>query len=143
MVLFGGSSRLVKVLGICGVGRNYFKMRVEELGDILEGEVAVHQMIVSFALTMFQLSFLQRIKQCVFGWFLKLMRDFSEDGRVPFMDQIHNGDDVERQEESGIPGPDYMQLLEELFGSLCGEDDSDSTLVDNQAVSIGESQIIE
>jgi hypothetical protein len=33
-------------------------------------------------------------------------------------------------------------LLEELFGSLCGEGDSDSTLVDDQVVSIGESQII-
>jgi hypothetical protein len=42
----------VKVLGVCGVGRNYFKMRVEELGDILEGEVAVHQMIVLFALSL-------------------------------------------------------------------------------------------
>ena len=143
MVLLGGSSKLVKVLGVCRVGRNYFKMRVEELGDILEGEIAVHQMIVLFALTMFRLSLLQCIKQCVFGQFLKSMRDFFEDGRVPFMDQIHNGDDAEREEESGIPGPDYVQLLEVLFGSLCGEDGSDSTLVDDQAVSIGESQIIE
>lgn len=92
---------------------------------------------------MFQLSFLQHIKWCIFGWFFKLMRDFSEDGRVPFMDQIHNRDDVEREEESGIPGPDYVQLLEELFGLLCGEDRSDSTLVNDLAVSIGGSQIIE
>jgi len=35
-----------------------------------------------------------------------------------------------------------VQLLEELFRSLCGEDDSDSTLVNDQAISIGESQII-
>ena len=68
---------------------------------------------------------------------------FSEDGRVPFMDKIHNGDDVKREEESGILGPDYVQLLEELFGLLYGEDGPDSTLVDDQAVSIGESQIIE
>ena len=59
------------------------------------------------------------------------------------MDQIHNRDDVEREEESGIPGPDYVQLLEELFGLLCGEDRSDSTLVNDLAVSIGGSQIIE
>jgi len=82
-------------------------------------------------------------QQCVFGWFLRSMRDFCEEGRVPFEDQIWNGDDVEGEEESGIPGPDYMQLLEEVFGSLYGEDESDSTLVDDQAVSIGESQIIE
>ena len=132
----------MKVIGVCGVGRNYFKMRVEELGDILEGEVVICRMIVLFTPTMFQLSFLQCIKWCVFGWFLRSMRNFFE-GRVPFEDQIWNGDDAEGGEESGIPGPDYMQLLEEVFGLLCGEDESDSTLVDNQAVSIGESQIIE
>ncbi|KIM76119.1 hypothetical protein PILCRDRAFT_13027 [Piloderma croceum F 1598] len=142
IVLLGGSSRLVKVLGVCGVGRNYFKMRLEELGDILEGEVAIRRMIVSFSPTMFQLSLLQRIKQHVFGQFLKSMRDFSKEGGIPFEDQIWNGDDTEEDEERGIPGPDYAQLLEELFRSLCGEDDSDSTLVSDQAVSIWESQII-
>jgi len=112
----GGSSRLAKVLGVCGVGRNYFKMRLEELGDILEGEVAICRMIVSFSPTMFQLSLLQRIKQRVFGRFLKLMRDFSKEGGIPFEDQVQNGDDAEEDGESGIPGPDYTHLLEELFG---------------------------
>ena len=64
------------------------------------------------------------------------MRDFAESNRDGL------GDSIEDDEESGIPEPDYRLLLEELFGSLCGEDDSDSTLVDDQAVSIGESQII-
>jgi hypothetical protein len=132
----------VKVLGVCGVGRNYFKMRLEELGDILEGEVAICWMIVSFSPTMFQLSLLQHIKQRVFGQFLKLMRDFSKEGGIPLEDQIWNGDDTEEDEERGIPGPDYVQLLLELFRSLCGEDNSDSTLVNDQVVSIGESQII-
>ena len=142
IVLLGGSSRLVKVLGVCGVGRNYFKMRLEELGGILEGEVAIRRMIVSFSPTMFQLSFLQRFKQRVFGRFLKSMRDFSKEEGISFEDQMLNGDDAEEDEERGIPGPDYAQLFEELFGSLYGEDDSDSTLVDDQAVSIGENQII-
>ena len=117
-------------------------MRLEELGDILEGEVAICQMLVSFSPIMFQLSLFQRIKQHVCGRFLKSMRDFSMEGRIPLEDQVWNGDDAEEDEESGIPGPDYVQLLEELFGSLCGEDDSDSTLVNDQAISIGESQII-
>ena len=64
------------------------------------------------------------------------MRDFSENSG----DWL--GDSIENDEESGIPGPDYWLLLEELFGLLCEEDDLDSTLVDDQAVSIGESQII-
>ena len=132
----------MKVLGVCGVGRNYFKMRLEELGDILEGEVVIHRMIVSFSPTMFQLSFLQCIKQHVLGQFLKLMGHFSKEERILLEDQIWNGDDAEEDEENGIPGPDYAQLLEELFGLLCGEGDSDSTLVNDQVISIGESQII-
>jgi len=70
------------------------------------------------------------------------MRDFSKEGRIPLEDQVQNADDTEEDEESRIPGPDYVQLLEELFGSLCGEDNSDSTLVNDQVISIGESQII-
>jgi hypothetical protein len=136
-VFLGGSSRLVKILRVCGVGRNFFKMSVKELGDVLEVETTVQQMIVSFAPTIsFHLTFFQRIKQRFFGHFLKLMRDFAESSGDGL------GDIIEDDEESGMPGPDYAQLLGELFRSLCGEDDSDSTLVNDQAVSIGESQII-
>ena len=49
-MFLGGSSRLVKILRVCGVGQN-----------------------ISFHLT-----FIQRIKQRFLGCFLKLMRDFSE-----------------------------------------------------------------
>src|SRR5882724_3650994 len=137
IVFLGGSSRLVKILRVCGVGRNFFKMSVKELGDVLEGESTVQQMIVSFAPTIsFHLTFIQHIKQWFLGRFLKLMRDFAESSRDGL------GDNIEDDEENGIPGPDYVQLLEELFRSLCGEDDSDSTLVNDPAVSIGESQII-
>src|SRR6266436_2553009 len=112
-------------------------MSVKELGDVLEGETTVQQMIVSFAPTIFfHLTFIQRIKQRFLGHFLKLMRDFAESSG----DRL--GDNLKDDEENGIPGPDYAQVLEELFRSLCGEDDSDSTLVNAQAVSIGESQII-
>jgi len=90
---------------------------------------------------MFQLSILQRIKQRIFGRFLKVDEGLSKEGGFLWRSDS-DGDDVEEDGESGISGPDYAQLLEELFGSLCGEDDSDSTLVDDQAVSIGESQII-
>jgi hypothetical protein len=112
-------------------------MSVKELGDVLEGETTVQRMIVSFTPTIsFHLTLIQRIKQRFLGCFLKSMRDFAESSR----DRL--GDNVENDEENGIPGPDYAQMLEELFGSLCGEDNSDSTLVNDQAVSIGESQII-
>ena len=103
----------------------------------MEGETTVQWMIVLFVPAIFfHLTFIQRIKQWFLGHFLKLMRDFAESSR----DRLR--DDVEDDEENGIPRPDYAQMLEELFGSLCGEDNSDSTLVNDQAVSIGESQII-
>jgi hypothetical protein len=136
VMLLDGSSHLVKILRVCGVGQNFFKMK--ELGDALEGETTTWWMIILFVpTTSFHLTFFQCIKQWFLGCFLKSMRDFAES----IGDWL--GDSVEDDEESGIPGPDYWLLLEKLFGSLCGEDDLDSTLVDDQAVSIGESQIIE
>jgi len=136
-VFLGGSSHLVKILRVCGVGWNFFKMSVKELGDALEGETTTWWMIILFTpTTSFHLTFFQHIKQQFLGCFLKSMRDFAESSR----DWL--GDSVEDDEESGIPGPDYWLLLEELFGSLCGEDDLDSTLVDDQVVSVRESQII-
>jgi hypothetical protein len=112
-------------------------MSVKELGDVLEGETTVQWMIVSFApIILFHLTFIQCIKQWFLGCFLKSMRDFAESSG----DRLR--DNIEDDEENGIPGPDYAQMLEELFGSLCGEDNSDSTLVNDQVVSIGESQII-
>jgi len=104
-------------------------MSVKELGDVLEGETTVQRMIVSFAPTIsFHLTFIQCIKQRFLGHFLKSMRDFAESSGDGL------GDNVEDDEESGIHRPDYAQLLEELFGSLCGEDDSDSTLVNDQGI---------
>jgi hypothetical protein len=109
-------------------------MSVEGLGVVLEGKTIILQ-IISFAPTFFHLTLCQHIKRWFFGCFLKSMRDFAESSGDWF------GDSIEDDEESGIPGPDYRLLLE-MFGSLCGEGDSDSTLVGDQAVSIGENQII-
>ena len=47
-VIFGTSGRLGRILGVCGVGRNFFILRVKELGGSLDGEVAVQRMVVSF-----------------------------------------------------------------------------------------------
>jgi len=40
-VLLSGSSRPVKILRVCGVGWNFFKMSMKELGDALEGETTI------------------------------------------------------------------------------------------------------
>jgi len=113
-VFLDGSSCLVKILRVCGVWWNFFKMSVKELGDVLEGESIIQRMIILFAPTIsLHLSFIQRIKQRFLGHFLKSMRDFAESSGDGL------GDSIEDDEESGIPGPDYRLLLEELFGSLC------------------------
>jgi len=41
VVFLGGSSHLEKILRVCGVGWNFFKMSVKELGDALEGETTI------------------------------------------------------------------------------------------------------
>ena len=45
-VIFGTSGRLGRILGVCGVGRNFFMLRVKELGGFLNGEVVIQRMVV-------------------------------------------------------------------------------------------------
>jgi hypothetical protein len=47
-VIFGTSGRLEHILGVCRVGRNFFMLRVKELGGSLDGEVVIQRMVVSF-----------------------------------------------------------------------------------------------
>ena len=47
-VIFGNSRRLGQVLRVCGVGKNYFMMRIKNMGRTLGNEVAVRRMVVSF-----------------------------------------------------------------------------------------------
>src|ERR1700729_4228748 len=47
-VIFGTSGKLGRILGVCGVGRNFFMLRVKELGGFLDGEVTVQRMVVLF-----------------------------------------------------------------------------------------------
>jgi len=90
-MFLGGSSCLVKILRVCGVGRNFFKMSVKELGDVLEGESIIRRMIISFAPTIpLHLSFIQCIKQRFLGRFLKLMRDFAESSRDGLGDSVED-----------------------------------------------------
>ena len=40
-VIFGNSGRLGQVLRVCGVGKNYFMLRIKDMERTLENEVAV------------------------------------------------------------------------------------------------------
>ena len=76
-VIFGTSGRLGRILGVCGVGRNFFMLRVKELGGSLDGEVAVQRMVVSFPPSGdFQLSLFQRLAMRFLKPFLGSMADF-------------------------------------------------------------------
>ena len=81
-VIFGSSGRLAKVLGVCGLGRNYVMMRVQELGGILEGETAIQRMVVSSPPTSLWLVLLQLFVSRLFKPVLGSMNDFVDEDRV-------------------------------------------------------------
>ncbi len=68
-VILGNNARLAKVLGVVGVGQNYFMMGLKDSGKALEGEMTLQRMVVSFAPSHFRLS----LFQCFFGTMLSFM----------------------------------------------------------------------
>jgi len=75
-VFFGKGMRAGKVLGVCGVGKNYFMMGINDLGMVSEGEVLIRRMVVSFPPTDFSIPLFYRIQARFFKPFLKSMIDF-------------------------------------------------------------------
>lgn len=112
-VTLGSSGRLAKVLGVGGVGRNFFVMRLEDLENPGAGKDPVRKMIVSFNPVGIRLSLYQRFKMHFFRPFLKSMRDFVDEGRIP--DEVENPVAVE------LLNPDYVAVLENCFGALLTE----------------------
>jgi hypothetical protein len=81
-VFFGNGMRAGKVLGVCGVGKNYFMMGIKDLGTVLEGEVLIRRMVVSFPPTDFSVPVFYRIQARFLKPFLKSMIDFIDETRV-------------------------------------------------------------
>jgi hypothetical protein len=81
-VIFGTSRRLGQILGVCGVGRNFFMLRVKELEGSLDGEVAIQRMVVSSPTGDFWLSLLQCFAMCFLKPLLESMADFVDLERV-------------------------------------------------------------
>src|ERR1700729_2129662 len=115
----GSSGRLAKVLGVGGVGRNFFMMRLEDLENPEAGRDPVRKLIVSFHPVGVRFSLFQRLKMCFFRPFLKSMRDYVDEGRIP--------DEVEDSFVVELLDPDYMAVLEDCFGALFLE--SSDTLI--------------
>ena len=81
-VILGSSGRRVRILGVCGLGRNYVMMRVIELGGILEGEVMIRRMAVSSHPSSLWLATLHWIVSQLFKPVLGSMLDFADEEKM-------------------------------------------------------------
>jgi hypothetical protein len=113
IVMLGGCGRLAKVLGVGGVGRNFFTMRLEDLEDPEVGVLSARKLIVSFNPVGIRFSILQRLKKRFFRPFLRSMRDLVDEDRVP--------EEVENSVVTELLDPNYLAVLESCFGALVEE----------------------
>jgi len=82
-LIFGTSGRLGRLLRVCGVGSNFFMLRVKELGGSLDGEVVTQRMVVLSPPTGdFQLSLFQCFAMHFLKPFLGLMANLVDLERV-------------------------------------------------------------
>src|SRR6202451_580767 len=133
-VIFGTSGRLGRILGVCGVGRNFFMLRVKGLGGSLDGEVAIQIMVVLFPPTGdFQLSLFQPFAMRFLKPFLGSMADFADLERVKadmesaeaYSDEESGSTDEVAKEQSGL-GDSDLTLSEEIQGVVDSEYSSES-----------------
>ena len=82
LVRLGASGRIVEVLEVGGVGRNFFRMKLREVGNPWAGKVTAQGLVVSFNPSNVRFSFTQRIKLRFFKPFLKSFRDFADEERM-------------------------------------------------------------
>ena len=81
-VILGSSGRQVRILGVCGLGRNYVMMRVIELGGILEGEVTIRRMAASSPPSSVWIATLHWIVSQLFKPVLGSMLDFADQEKM-------------------------------------------------------------
>src|SRR6202046_5338885 len=137
-VIFGTSGRLGHILGVCGVGRNFFMLRVKELGGSLDGEVAVQRMVVSSPPSGdFQLSLFQRLAMRFLKPLLGSMADFVDlEGVKADMESAtaysgeESGSTDEVAEEQSELGDSELTLSEEIQGVVDSEYSSESEELD-------------
>jgi hypothetical protein len=79
LVRLGASGRIAEVFEVGGVGRNFFMMRLREVGNLGAGKVTTQGLVVSFDPINIRLSFTQRIKLRFLKPFLKTFKDFADE----------------------------------------------------------------
>jgi hypothetical protein len=88
-------------------------MHLEDIESPGFGEILVRGIIVSFNLVSICFSLLWHLKMHFFKPFLKLIRDFVNEGRVP--------DEVKSSITTELLDPDYITVLENCFRALLEE----------------------
>src|SRR5882724_7107531 len=80
-VILGNNARLAKVLGVVGVGRNYYMMGLKDSGKALEGEMTLRRMVVSIAPSHLHLSLFHHFQLHFFKCVLGMMLNFMDEDR--------------------------------------------------------------
>jgi hypothetical protein len=79
LVRLGASGRIAEVFEVGGVGRNFFMMKLREVGNPWAGKVTAQGLVISFNPIHIRFSFTQRIKLRFFKPFLKSLKDFADE----------------------------------------------------------------
>jgi hypothetical protein len=132
-VVLGRSYRKVKVVGSCGLGKNFIMMKLEEVGKVPDSWVPICRMMVSMhpSPETYQLSFRQCLCLFFLKFFLKNYKDFTDDDEEP-SDTIAGSAEASNQTSKGSSGE--FGLFDEVDLSLVemveAESDSGSTEVE-------------
>ena len=106
-VILGSDARLAKVMGVVGVGRNYFMMGLKDSGRALEGEVTLRRMVVSIEPSHFRLSLFQRFQLYFLKRFLGSMLNFLDEDRGKVKDgeefRAASEEDASLEDDLGPP----------------------------------------
>ena len=74
-VVLGSGGRMVRVMGVCGVGRDHYKMKVSDEDRLLDGEVRVTLLVARHPPALFKPSLLQWVV-LFFRRFLKTFMEY-------------------------------------------------------------------
>jgi hypothetical protein len=80
-IILGNNARLAKVMGVNGVGWNYFMMGLNDSGRPLEGEMTLRRMVVSIEPSHFRLSLFQCFQLHFLKHFLGMILNFLDEDR--------------------------------------------------------------
>jgi hypothetical protein len=125
-VILGNNVRLAKVMGVVGVGWNYFMMGLKDSGRTLEGEMTLQRMVVSIEPSHFHLSLFQCFQLHFLKHFLGSMLNFLDEDRGEVKDgeefRATSEEDTSLEDDLGPPSRSAKnsgELLTNQVFELC------------------------